>query len=280
MPAYAYYNGRFLKKDDVKIPLTDRVIYFGDAVYDVAIGAHGRLHLGDEHIARLLSSARALGYRHTYTHDFLREACEECIRHTGSESYLVYMQMSRNAPVRSHGAAVCDGVNLLISAEPYSLPTKSKDIRLISKEDKRYSYCNVKTVNLLPAVICSTEAEALGCDETVLVRDGFVTECAHSNVSIIKDNVLYTHPLNNRILPGIMRKELLGICRGLGIECRETPFTVPDLLLADDVIVTSTTKLMRRATELDGIKLKQSCGLFSKIEDEALRRLHDFLFGT
>ncbi|MBO5907703.1 MAG: aminotransferase class IV [Clostridia bacterium] len=273
MSAYAYYNGHFMKKEDVKIPLTDRTVYFGDAIYDVVIGAGGRLHLGDEHIRRLLSGAKALGYNHGYTHDFILEIAEECIRRTGAESYLVYMQMSRSAPIRSHGAGVCDGVNLLVTVEQAPLPKKSGGIRLLSKEDKRYGFCNIKTVNLLPAVIYSTEAEALGYDETVLVRGGYVTECAHSNISILKDKLLYTHPLNNRILPGITRAELINVCHSLGIECRELPFTLPDLLLADDVIVTSTTKLVRRATELDGVKLKEGSSLFSKIEEVMFERL-------
>ncbi len=280
MRGYAYYNGRFSKKEDVRIPLSDRVIYFADAVYDVAIGKGGRVYLGDLHIERLLSGAGALGYNHGYTHDFIAEIMSECIRRSGAESYSVYMQMSRNAPIRSHGASVCDGVNLLITAEPYELPLKNGEIKLISKEDKRYRYCNIKTVNLLPAVIASTEAEAAGCDETVLLRDGYVTECAHSNISILKDGTLYTHPLDEKILPGITRRELLSACRELGIKYREVPFSLSELLLADEVIVTSTTKLIRRALELDGIKLGgRDPATFLRLSEKMFDSFASFLGG-
>lgn len=277
MHGYAYYNGQFSKKEDVRIPLSDRVIYFGDAIYDIAIGAHGVLHLGDWHVERLLSGARALGYEHSYSHDFIVEIISECIIRSGAESYTVYMQLSRNAPVRSHGANVCNGVNLLITVDPSPLPKKSGGIKLISKEDKRYRYCNLKTVNLLPAVIYSTEAETKGYDEAVLVRDGVVTECAHSNISILKDRVLYTHPTDDKILPGITRRELIAISKETGIECREIPFTLRDLLLADDVIVTSTTKLLRRANELDGVKLGCGKGEFSRIEEVMFERFYSCL---
>lgn len=255
MSAYAYYNGRFLKKENVYIPLTDRAFYFGDAVYDVAIGARCRVHLKSEHIERLLSGARTLGYKHGYSHESISNIIDECVEKSGEESYMIYIQMSRNAQKRSHSCSVCDGVNLLVYAEQYDIPRGSSEIKLVSLEDKRYRFCNIKTVNLLPAVIASTEAEAAGCEEAVFIRDGIVTECAHSNISILKDGTLYTHPTGDKILPGITRRELLNCCVELSIKFREAPFRFSELLSADEVLVTSTTKLLRRACSVDGVKV-------------------------
>jgi D-alanine transaminase len=111
--------------------------------------------------------------------------------------------------------------------------------------------CNVKTLNLLPAVLASKKAEESGCDEAVFIRDGIVTECAHSNIFTVKDGIVYTHPKGPHILPGITRKRVLYFCEQLGIECHEKKFTKSELLTADEILVTSTTKLCVRADEID-----------------------------
>ena len=269
MTGYAYYNGKFGRKDEIGIPLSDRVIYFGDAVYDVAVGKGGRLHQGEEHIERLLGNARALGFGCTYSQDYIEETVGEAVRLSRYESYTVYIQLSRRCEVRVHSPSGCCDVNLLITVDE-GFPLPSGDVKLISLEDKRYRYCNIKTTNLLPAVIYSGLAEEDGCEEAVLYRGNVVTECAHSNVSILKDGILYTHPECELILPGITRKHLLLGAREMGIECREVPFSLSELYGCDECLVTSTTRLCRRGVELDGVKIGGRDG-------ERFSRLSSFL---
>ena len=116
--------------------------------------------------------------------------------------------------------------------------------------------CDVKTVNLLPAVLASKKAADNGCDEAVFVRDGIVTECAHSNIAIVKDGILYTHPLSPFILPGVTRKRLLYFCDKLKINYVEKGFSYGDMSDADEILVTSTTKLCLAAKKIDGIEIK------------------------
>ena len=116
-------------------------------------------------------------------------------------------------------------------------------MRLHVMEDLRYYYCDIKTLNLLPQTLYASEADANGCDECVLHRCNIVTECSHSNVSIIKDGILYTHPKSRLILPGITRECILSFCERDGIPFKETPFSLKDLYEADDIIVSSTSKL-------------------------------------
>ena len=94
-----------------------------------------------------------------------------------------------------------------------------------------------------------------GCDEAVFLREGIVTECSKSNISIIKDGKLKTHPLSIRILPGIVRKHLLLACKKIGVQVFEAEFTKEDLLDSDEVLISSTTKLVKRAESIDGIKI-------------------------
>ena len=255
MAGYAYYNGRFGRREDISIPLSDRAIFFGDAVYDVAIGLGGKIHQGEEHFRRLINNAAALSFNTSYTLEALEELAHEVIARSEYDAYTIYVQLSRDSEQRVHSPIGCRRVNLLITVDELVGNVWGGEVSLISLEDKRYRYCNIKTTNLLPAVTYSALAEKAGCEEAVLHRSGIVTECAHSNVSILKDGVLYTHPECELILPGITRKHLLLGARRLGIECREIPFSLPELYGCDECLVTSTTRLCRRGVELDGVKI-------------------------
>lgn len=255
MAGYAYYNGSFGRREEIRIPLSDRAIFFGDAVYDVAIGFGGKIHQGEEHLRRLINNADALSFNSPYTQDALEELALEVIARSGYGAYTVYIQLSRDSEQRVHSPVGCRRVNLLITVDELAGNAFGGEVRLISLEDKRYRYCNIKTTNLLPAVTYSALADKAECEEAVLHRSGIVTECAHSNISILKDGVLYTHPECELILPGITRRHLLLGARRLGIEYREVPFSLSELYGCDECIVTSTTRLCRRGVRLDGVKI-------------------------
>ena len=255
MQKISYYNGIIRPTSELVIPLSDRAVFFGDGVYDMAVGRGGKIFRAEEHIERFFRSARAIGIINRQSPDDLLEILCTVARKSGFPEYSIYMQMSRSSKTRVHSYLGSHGVNLLVSADECSVPRRLEKIKLITAEDKRYYYCNVKTINLLPAVLASSEAEESGCDEAVLVRGGFVTECAHSNISILSGGVLYTHPDCELILPGITKKHLLFAAGAIGIKCVEMPFRVGDMLSADEVIVTSTTKQMRVATEIDGVSV-------------------------
>ena len=252
MSSFAYYNGTFDKKENIRIPLTDRSIFFGDAVYEAAIGCYDRILWEEEHFDRLLLSARALEIKHPYSTKDLTEIVHEVAIKSMLKSYLIYVQLSRTHSTRKHSATEC-GWGLLITVDEFEPNLESPPMKLLTEEDFRYGFCNVKTVNLLPAVLASTKAENSGCDEAVFIKDGYVTECAKSNISIIKRGRLVTHPNSSRILPGITRSHLLSVCTELGIEVSEQPFTKDELFSADEVLVTSSTKLLRSVSLIDNI---------------------------
>lgn len=251
----AYYNGRFSEIDEVRIPLSDRCVYFGDGVYDAMVGRGGKIHLEEKHIERLFKSAEAIGLNAGRSPDELRAVISQLTEEYPTP-YFVYVQLSRHSETRCHAATDGAEANLLITLTPHLLPSPDKTLSLTLAEDMRYRMCNVKTLNLLPAVIASTKAAADGYDEAVFVRDGFITECAHSNISIIKDGVLITHPDCELILPGITKSLLISSAKNLGIPVSERPFTQGELYEADSVLVTSTTKPVLEAESIDGIPLR------------------------
>ncbi|MBQ6847202.1 MAG: aminotransferase class IV, partial [Oscillospiraceae bacterium] len=147
-----------------------------------------------------------------------------------------------------------------------------KKVKLITMEDTRFLHCNIKTLNLIPAVIASQRAKEAGCDETVFHRGDRVTECAHSNVHIIKDGTFITAPTDNLILPGIARSHIIRACKKLGIPVSETPYTVDELMAADEIMISSAGSLCLAADKIDGKFVGgKAPDILSKIQDEVLR---------
>ena len=252
MEGIYYYDGRFVSNREAVIPLTDRSVYFGDAVYDACLVHRGRPYLLNAHLSRFYKGCRTLKIRPPMPKEALAQLLISICKATETEVAFLYFQASRDAETRRHIAEPTDGSHLLISLTPRTMPMKDKALRLITCPDRRYDYCNVKTVNLLPAVLASTKASVADADEAVFIRKGIVTECAHSNVSILKNGVLFTHPNGRRILPGISRKQLIVACKKLSIPVSETPFSFKSLMNADEVFVTSSSRLCQRASTVNG----------------------------
>lgn len=270
MNSYAYYNGNFGLREDITIPMSDRAIFFGDAVYDAAIGSYDRILWEDEHIDRFLSNAARIGIEHSYTKRFLSQLLREIGVKSMLKSYFLYFQMSRSNTTRVHSAKGTSA-SLLITIDGIEIISDPNPLKLICTEDKRYGFCDIKTVNLLPAVLASTEADFRGCDEAIFIKNGIVTECSKSNIAIIKCGRVITHPKSSRILPGVTREHLLKICHDENITTEERPFTKNELLYADEILITGTGKLCRTASEIDGISVG---GKDSSIAKKICRKMY------
>jgi D-alanine transaminase len=242
MSIFAYYNGVFGSFDEIRIPLSDRAVFFGDGVYDAALAAGDKIYLLDRHIKRFLQNAKKLGIPVNFSEYEFEKLLRSVVSRCGFETSFVYFHLTRGLPERTHSSLGCQSSNLLITVKKCNIPSPTP-MRLHIMEDLRYFYCDIKTLNLLPQTLYATEADSLGLDECVLHRNGIVTECSHSNISIVKDGILYTHPLSRLILPGITRESLLRVCENEGIPFKEIPFSLKELCEADGIIVTSTSRL-------------------------------------
>ena len=274
----AYYNGEFCQFEEVKISLCDRAVFFGDGIYDAAIGRGGGIYLEEEHIDRFIGNAKRLSIPLHLSKAEISRLLHEVIARNTFEEYFLYFQLTRYSEERLHAYPKSDKSNLLITIKAHTLPPHDKRLSLITREDVRYSMCDIKTLNLLPAVLAAHAAEECGCDEAVFIRNGIVTECAHSNIAIVKNGVLYTPPLSKFILPGITRAKVLELCERRGIPYREMDFGYENLTGADEILVTSTTKLCLNATKIDGFELKNCKNGIGKALNSALQE--DFLKNT
>ena len=253
MKDIAYYNGRVAPIEDMMIPMNERSSYFGDGVYD-AMFTIDRVPLQlDDHLRRFYRSAKRIDIDIPMDFDALRAMVLDFCRKVDSPDQMVYVQATRGVGMRGHAYRFAgDKPSLWVFVKPDYLDPMDRDYRCITMEDTRYFHCDIKTINLLPSVIYTQRAEEAGCDETILHRGERVTECAHSNVHILKDGVLRTAPCDNLILPGITRAHRIAQCREMGIPVVEEPFTVQELMAADEVFFTSASALCCRGTEIDG----------------------------
>ncbi len=252
MERLGYYNGRYGPLEEMTVPMNDRASWFGDGVYDAGPCRNYHIFALDEHVDRFFRNAAALEIEMPVGKQELKDILCRLVREMDDGSLFVYYQVTRGTGVRRHVFTEGPG-NLWITLTPASISDGRESVRLITMEDTRFFHCNIKTLNLIPSVVASQRAKEAGCMETVFYRPGGrVTECAHSNVHILRGGTLYTAPTDNLILPGIARAHLLRACAALDIPYREEAFSLDELFAADEVLVTSSSNLCLHAEQIDG----------------------------
>lgn len=276
-----FYNGKYDTIEKMSVPMTDRVCWFGDGVYEATAVRNGVIYCLDEHIDRFFSSASFVEISIPYSKEELKSLLLEMVlkvdvSQTDNEA-LLYWQITRGADVpRSHNFPTDCPARLWITVTPRKLPDVYRKIKAITHEDIRFFMCNVKTLCLLPNVLASEKANKVGAEECVQYRaeaNGIkqrVTEGSHTNVHCIKDGALYTAPLDNLILPGIARKNIIRICEKIGIPVKEEVYSLDFLRSADEIIFSSSSNFCLVATELDGMQVGGK-------SPELLKRLQDAL---
>jgi len=273
MKDLGYYNGKYDLIENMVIPMNDRVCYFGDGVYDATYSKNHKIYMLDAHIDRFFSSAEKLKMVIPHTKEELKELLCDLVSKVDDGEQFVYWQLTRGTAPRNHAIArpLVPG-NLWVMLRPAKTQAINRKLKLITMPDTRFLHCDIKTLNLIPAVMASDAAALAGCDETVFHRDGRVTECAHSNVHIIKDGVFRTAPTDNLILPGIARANLIRFCGMRGIPVCEEPFSIDELMNADEVIVSSSGSFCLEAVEIDGKPVGgKAPELLRSIQDTAVK---------
>lgn len=256
MENLGYYNGEIKILDELKIPALDRSIYFGDGVYEVVYCVNQNPFGLKDHIKRFYDSCSLLKINFKMKKEKLERIIKDMAKKQGGKYQSVYWQASRASAIREHIFPQNKSANLLIMVTENKIKDMNKlRYDLITEEDTRFFHCNIKTLNLIPSVLASEKAKEKNCNEAVLHRGEMVTECAHSNVSIIKDGVFRTAPLSNLILPGVTRAHIIKFCKDLKIPVLEKHFTIKDLFDADEVIVSASGCLCMGVNTIDGEKV-------------------------
>ena len=253
MKHVGYYNGEIGPLEEMKIPMLDRAVYFGDGCYDAAMFSNNRIFALEDPLDRFYNSCRLLEIPFDIEREALTKELQKCIDANELSEGMIYWQCSRGTYYRSHNfPPETVKPNLMIFTVPDEIVPMDTTYKLISMEDTRFLHCNIKTLNLIPSVIAYQRCIEAGCQETLFHRQGRVTECAHSNVLILKDGTLHTPPRDNLILPGITLKHLIILAKENNIPVIEAPFSMDELKNADEVIISNSGAFCIRADELDG----------------------------
>ena len=278
MKTLGYYNGKIDELDKITVPMLDRASYFGDGVYDVTFSRNYKVYQLREHVDRIFASAALLKIYPEITPDGLCELIEDLVKKLDDGELWVYFQFSRGTDFRNHAFPENAKPNLWIMLRPAKIKDTYRELRVITREDTRALHCNIKSLNLLPSVMATQACVDAGVDECILHRGDIVTECAHSNVSILKNGTLITHPADNHILAGTGRAHLMDACRHFEIPVVERLYTLDELKDADEVILTSASALCMQIVEVDGTPVGRKAPLTIKTLQDYL--LNDFVTAT
>ncbi len=251
MKRIGYFNGTIGDYDDMQIPFSDRSVFYGDAVYDAVLVLDRKAFTLDMHLDRLYKSCAMTQIPFDMPREELKGEIDRLLSLSDMGSVLLYLQVTRGAAPRRHEFPDDVKPNLLMFTSAVSLPPRDKRASLVSVEDLRFQYCNIKTTNLLPNVFAAQKAKEAGATEALLHRGERVTEAAHSSILMIREGTVVMPPLDELILPGITREIVRQLCEEAGIPTDIRSFTVDELMAADEVILCSTTKNVIYVFEID-----------------------------
>jgi D-alanine transaminase len=252
----AYFNGSFLRKEEIQISPDDRGFLFSDGVYEVVRAYGGKPFKMTEHMDRLARSLRETRIDFPGIAD-LAVAGAKLIARNGLEAAdsIIYFQITRGVAPRKHtfpDPPVPATAMVLISPAPSSTEMREKGVGAILVPEFRWSRCDIKAIGLLGSVLAVQQAKEKGAEEAIFVRDGVVTEGTHTNVLAVFNGNIHTHPLGNFILSGVTRGVVLELCNKLGIAYREQAFRAENLSKASEIMITGTNKEITPVVRLDG----------------------------
>ncbi|MCZ8514359.1 D-amino-acid transaminase [Paenibacillus filicis] len=248
------YQNRLLPQEEVHISPEDRGYYFGDGIYEVFRVYNGRLYEADAHMRRLQKSAADVRIELPSEPEQLLHQLVELVAANRLTEGTVYLQITRGEASRSHPfpKAAAPVLMAFTNVLPRPLAAVQSGISIVSMDDIRWLRCDLKTLNLLPNVLAKQHALDRGAGDVVMHRGGTVTECSASNIMIVMGGRIVTHPANNLILHGITRAVVLRLANELEIAAEERPFTLSELMEADEVFITGTTAEITPVIAVDG----------------------------
>ncbi|HMN08979.1 MAG TPA: D-amino acid aminotransferase [Gemmatimonadaceae bacterium] len=257
MSSVVYLNGEFLPRSEAKLSVDERGFFFGDGVYEVTRAVDGRLFESGRHLKRLARGLKELRLSPSVSLEEIEAISLELLKRNDitSGEGTVYLQITRGAAPRTHhfppAGTPC---TVFLSAGRFTLPTdkRAQGVGVVTYPDIRWSRCDIKTVNLLGAVMAKQYATDHGAFESIFVKESAVTEGSHTNVFGVIDGELRTYPSSNLILPGITRDVVLELARETGVPVNETPFHIHHLPDLQEAFLTGTTTDVMPIVSIDG----------------------------
>jgi D-alanine transaminase len=258
-----YLNGQFISLRDAKVSVMDRGFIFGDGVYEVVPVYGGRPFRFAEHMARLDRSLGELRIVNPRPRDEWRSLVDELVARQAQAAgqrlqdciQLVYIQVTRGVAMRDH--VMIPGLEPTVFAlanrmSPPSAQDRTQGVACITADDFRWKKAHIKSTSLAGAVFARQLSADVGALETVMFRDGFLSEAAACNVWVVKDGVVLGSPKDNLVLEGIRYGLIETLCREAGIPFELRRITQAEVLAADELLLSSATKEVLPVTRLDG----------------------------
>lgn len=251
-----YLNGQFMPLAEAKVPVMDRGFLFGDGVYEVIPVYARRPFRLAEHLQRLDRSLAGIRLANPHTTAEWTALIDKVVAAETSEDQQVYLQISRGSDsMRNHAFPKTVVPTVFVMSEALHTPPaeqSAQGIGAVSSADNRWHRCDLKTTSLLANCLLRQLAVEAGCAETLLFRDGFLTEGAASNIFVVKEGALLAPPKNHLMLPGVTYDVILELAAAHGL-----PYQVHDILeeevrRADELWMTSSTKEVLPIVSLDG----------------------------
>jgi D-alanine transaminase len=249
-----YINSQFVNFRDAKIHIEDRGLQFADSVYEVIAVVNKNLLDLRFHIKRLKYSLNELDIQYKFTEKNLLKIFKKLVDHNSIKNGIIYLQITRGVQKREHAfkRKLKPTVIIYTRKKTFNLPNKNfKGVSVITHEDYRWSRRDIKTTNLLPNILAENEAHKKKAYTAILIKNNKITEAAHANIWIVKNNIILTHPSNTEILKGVTRTVLKVIIKKFKLTLKEKSFTKKQLFNADEIFLTSSTSFVTPIIKVD-----------------------------
>lgn len=256
---YVIVGGEIIDRGLATVDIEDRGYQFGDGVYEVIRVYNGKMFTAKEHLNRLQESAEKISIQIPYQPSELEEIVKGLIEKNGLANGIIYMQFTRGASPRNHAFPHNVAPTFVAYTRKVDRPVSSmqEGIKAILIEDIRWLRCDIKSLNLLGNLLAKQKAVEAGCFEAIQHRGNIITEGSSSNVAIVKNGTVITHPANNLILNGITRQKVKQVCEQNQIPFEEREFTVEEVLRADEVFLSGTTVEVTPIVEVEKKKISE-----------------------
>lgn len=254
-----FLNGRYMALRDAHVSVLDRGFIFGDGVYEVLPSYGGQPFRFEQHMARLDRSLAELRIPNPLSRsewaDIARQVSRSLRETSGAANQLVYIQVTRGVALRDHVMPANIVPTVFVMVSDMKLATQAQrehGVACVTADDFRWEKAHIKSTSLLGAVFSRQISADAGAIETVMFRDGFLSEAAASNVWVVKNGVVMGPPKDNLVLEGIRFGLIEELCQaqGLGFELRR--IARAEVLDADELLLSSATKEVLPITQLDG----------------------------
>jgi D-alanine transaminase len=250
-----FLNGKLLPSEQATVSVLDRGFIFGDGVYEL-VPVYSRVPFRlEEHLARLERSLGEAKIRNPYSRAQWRSHVYQLIDAQPFEDQGVYFQVTRGAAKRDHAFPKGAEPTVFMMSNPLVNPPQAqieKGAAAVSAQDNRWLRCDIKSISLIGNVLLRQLSAEVGAAETILLRDGRLTEASASNVFIVKRGVIQSPPKTNLILPGITYDVVVELAQANGLALEFRDIAEAELRAADEIWVTSSSKEILAIVELDG----------------------------